>query len=697
MRLIAVLLGLLPLALGACSVQLDTASGNLGEQELVADKIKLLVREDGLYRVTKDELAAHGLRSEGAHSYDAISLSSGPDPIPFLLDDDGLIFYGRASDDRYYAERPYILEYGRPGLAMAQSDLSGAEGATLDSVRQSIRLEENLDYISEARKGEESDVWFWSKLNQGETFTADFTLPFVADGEATLRLNTWGETRNHEIENDHDFEILVNDAGVGTAIFDDQIYHTEQIVVPAGILRDGTNSIMLDNSAEGAAFLDIVHVNWLELDYPSPPTAVNDRLDFTTGEGRVTVTGLSGSPTVLDITDADQPRQLTGWEYGSGQVELAISDGMHVTLAGPRGHLTPGIEPVVESNWQDTENQADLIVITTNELVPTLAPLAAAREAEELGVAVVPVNEIYDEFGYGAPSPEAIRDFVAYTHDNWQEPLPRYLLIVGDATSDYLGYLGETPATNVPSLMVPVQFSGETVSDSRLVDVDDDGHPDLAVGRWPVQTRQEVADLVERTLAYEERAASRRAIFATDGSEETFSSIADSLIDKGALERDYVDHLHGPSASEIGDLWQDGAWLATYIGHGSIDRWGKDDIFSLDEIERLDSDAIPIVLQLTCLTGLYSHPEQESLAEAMLRHPGGPVLAVAASSLTLSSHQEPFAEELLRRLQDSNIERVGDAFLDAKRSLKIEESEGLREVSDTFALFGDPSARISRP
>ena len=104
----------------------------------------------------------------------------------------------------------------------------------------------------------------------------------------------------------------------------------------------------------------------------------------------------------------------------------------------------------------------------------------------------------------------------------------------------------------------------------------------------------------------------------------------------------------------------------------------------------------PIVVQLTCLTGLFTQPEQTSLTELLLNHELGPVLSVAATSLTLSSNQEPFATSLIQNLNDPSVIRMGDAFQAAKLSLDIENS-GLREISDTFALFGDPSARIIRP
>jgi hypothetical protein len=81
----------------------------------------------------------------------------------------------------------------------------------------------------------------------------------------------------------------------------------------------------------------------------------------------------------------------------------------------------------------------------------------------------------------------------------------------------------------------------------------------------------------------------------------------------------------------------------------------------------------------------------------MLTHEGGPVLIIAATSLTLSAHQEPFAAALLQNLQAPDLTRIGDAFQEAKLSLPVEGDNGLREISDTFVLLGDPSAKIVRP
>jgi hypothetical protein len=231
-----------------------------------------------------------------------------------------------------------------------------------------------------------------------------------------------------------------------------------------------------------------------------------------------------------------------------------------------------------------------------------------------------------------------------------------------------------------------------------LADIDGDRRADLAVGRWPVTEVDQVEQLVQRTITNEEAPASPRTIFAADGSESRFADLNETLIDQAALPGDQVVRLNGPSSHEIGQAWAEGAWLVNYVGHGSLDRWGKDSLLDKELAASLgSSQAQPIVLQLTCLTGLFAHPTIDSLAEVMLLQEQGPVSIVAATSLSLSDHQQPFAVAFLEALQDSEVTRVGEAFQIAKSQLDIESDDALREIGDTFTLFGDPTAVIRRP
>lgn len=664
--------------------------------ETAADRLIINITSDGLYRLPLIDLQNSGLVLTDL-SAENLQLTQNGTAVPYLLEDDALLFYGRAPDSRYTNSRPYLLQTGLPGELIPSADEASTSSPTAVTVTHTLTLEENSLYEAQALDATHTDPWFWHNIARGQKIDIPVEISTIGDGSGQLRLQLWGQTHSPEIENDHDLELFINGQPIVPIVWDGPVYHDPAIALPPGTLQAGENLITLSNEERGAALIDIMLLNWLALDVAAPPTANQGNLSFTAQEDTaVTMTDFSSEPIVLDIQDPAHPVRLTG-AYADGDMTINVKTGMVVTAVSPTSFQSPhSLTPARQSNWRSPENQADLLIITTDELAPALAPLVEARETQGISVAIVPVAEIYDEFGGGEASPDSINRFVAHALENWQPPQPRYLFLVGEATTDYLGYASELPDNHVPSPLVTVGFSGETVSDSRLADINGDAQPEMAVGRWPVGTVQEVESLVARTLAYEQGTTVADPLFATDASEEQFADMAQSLWEGSGLADTAVSHLNGAPADELIAALNNHPWLLTYIGHGSLELWGKDSLFSTETIADLPDGQPPIVVQLTCLTGLFAQPGIESLAELMLQDENGPVLAVAATSLTLSSYQQPFAAALLQELVQTDSERIGDAFQHAKLALDIQD-DGLREISDTFVLLGDPSALIVRP
>ena len=678
------------------------ASGCRQQPAPSVEAVKLLVETEGIYRVELDDLRRAGLAVE-AVDYNTLSVTENGEPVPYLLRDGALIFFGRAPDSRYTAARPYVLRTGAAGMIMEEAVSRPSDHAPLEQVTRSLHLEENYEYFSEASPFLQHEPWFWQTLPLEGSIEIAFTLPAPADGAGMLEINLYGATHSQAANPDHTLALFLNGEPLPDVTWDGQTIHTALVELPPGALRRGENSLLLQNVPD--SFIDLMRLDWIEVTYNAWPVANEDRLTFQGSSGVVVLDGFSAAPLILDVTVPQEPRLLGGWHDDQERVHLEVHTGMDVVAAGPDGFRQPtAIEALRDGNWRDPAHAADLVVVTTDELAPAVAPLVAAREEEGMRVAVVPVEEIYDEFGGGAMSPVAIHNFVRYAHEQWTPPAPRYLLLVGEATTDYRGYLAERPENPVeppenivPPYLVPVNFSGETISDSRLADVDGDVKPDLAVGRWPVDSVAEVEGLVERTLAYETSEAAPQALFAADGTSREFEQVTDRILRQSDFPSQGAERLIGASADAVASSWNEGRWLVTYTGHGSLSLWGKDELFSRDTVELLSADApAPLVLQLTCLSGLFAHPEMRSLSETLLTNETGAVLTVAATSLTLSAHQEPFAIGFLQALRDREVVRVGDALQRAKDGLDVSHN-GLREVVDTFILLGDPSAHIVRP
>lgn len=660
--------------------------------------LKILVAEDGFYRLTSRQLQNSGLdidqlRPENLH------LSQFGETVPFFIaEDEALIFYGQAPAGRYSNTRPYILRLNEPGRSIPTTTMPTLTAPLLRHIPAQIHLEENWQYVSDAQLPPGDEPWFWQMVRN--TTTIPLELANMGDGSGQLTIRLYGTTYNPAVEGDHSLALLVNEQEIGQIIWDGQTAYTATLMIPAGTLQNGPNTLTLQNIPED--YLDFSQLDWLDLTYQALPHTTQDWLTIANSEGQLQLTGFDSQPLVFEISDPAGPQHLSGWNYGEGQLTLNLTAEQTIAVVGPAGYQTPqAVLPLRQTTWRDNSQQADLLIITTEALAPSLAPLVTARQEAGLGVALVPVEAIYDEFGFGEAGPQAIQNFVTYAYQEWQEPKPAYLLLVGDGSSDFKGYLATRPDSPVPlpthiipPFLVKVSYSGETVSDARLADVNGDNVPELAVGRWPVSDPQIVADLVARTLQYEHEAAPGRAIFAADGTESQFVSLADQLAQAANIEATV---LNGPSAGEVAADWNSGAWLVTYIGHGSLELWGKEEIFSAASVSQLQSETSwPIVLQLTCLSGLFAHPEIQSLSETLISHENGPVLLIGATSLTLSSSQEPFANAFLQAIQASDVTHIGEAFQQAKQTLDVNRLE-LLEISDTFSLFGDPSAVIKRP
>ncbi|HSH04963.1 MAG TPA: C25 family cysteine peptidase [Anaerolineae bacterium] len=659
--------------------------------------IKLMLTETGLYRLTLTQLQNAGLQLSTLN-HNNLALSHNDTPIPYYLDNDSLIFYGQAPNNRYTRHNPYILQTGTPGQPMPTSTFTPLTDAASTTITQTTRFEQNNVYLSQARTTSAQHApWYWQTIQVNQTETITFTLGPLSPQPASLTLRLWGTSFALDIDLDHDLDLLINDQPITTLQWDGQGEFITTLDLPANTLQTGLNSLTLDNSKPGAAFVDITQLDWFELDYTAPATPSNDQLYFST-TSPVTLDQFTPPLSLFDITDPLTPHHLITLDQST--ITLDQPTNSQLAAIGADGYLFPNLIIPFQHNqqWLDETNQADLIILSSATLQPALGPLIAARQQQGLTVTTIPISEIYDTFGHGHESPTAIQNFIRYAHTNWTTPAPQYLLLVGDATRDHLAYATPLPDNHIPTFIVDVQYSGETASDARLVDINDDFIPDMAVGRWPVTSLPQLTALVDRTLAYENSTPINQTLFAVDGTSTEFITLANTIIQSSQLPTTTATILNGPTSDEVATNWNNGAWLVTYAGHGSLDLWGKEEIFTLDSVSQLNADSPPpIVLQLTCLTGLFAHPTQTSLAEQMLQHPTGPVISIAATSLTLSNSQQPFAIHFLAALQNPEYTRIGQAFHYAKTELDVTNNIGLREVSDTFTLLGDPSAYIMRP
>jgi hypothetical protein len=327
----------------------------------------------------------------------------------------------------------------------------------------------------------------------------------------------------------------------------------------------------------------------------------------------------------------------------------------------------------------------------------SVAPLKTLRESQGWRVALAGVQDVYNEFNFGHKSPWALRTFLHHASTAWATP-PRFVLLVGDASFDPRRYLEPDDVDFVPTKLVETAFL-ETASDDALVDFDQDGVPELAVGRLPVQTLEAANTVVAKLQRYAEAsragAWTREALVVADGND---------IFDFTGASRDVVALL--PTDLRVAELFLDqtdvarlrselltrlneGKLLVNYMGHGSTEVWaGGALLTSADARVLTNGERLPVVIAMNCLNGFFHDLYTESLAEALLQaEQGGAVAVWASSGLTAPNGQAVMNKELMRSLFGEEPLTLGEAIIRAKAAVTD------RDVQRTLILLGDPTLR----
>lgn len=382
---------------------------------------------------------------------------------------------------------------------------------------------------------------------------------------------------------------------------------------------------------------------------------------------------------------------------------------------------------------------ADWIAITTDTLKPQVEALAAHRRSRGHTTFVTTIRAVHDAYNRGAVGPESIRAFLRDAQGAWKTK-PRYVLLAGDAQLD-----GDVTASRetLPTYLVPTAYNGWSAADPLLGDLDDDGWPDLAVGRIPARAAEDMSRVLDRILVNETRPEpgdwKREALFV--GIPAGFGAAQDAMIEKVASDTlvgavppwVHLDATYASTSSPWGwpladfnarflRRYRDGALVVTYAGHGSeraldtlksgdarLPFMTKDDIATLRGARRAGA-----VVLLACSTGRHDDPADDCLAERWFLADGGPLALVAASRV---SHPVPNAligTGLPRAITEPG-RGVGDAWLATlaagKAGMKspiallagpfLSKSvtlDGLmRDHVALYHLFGDPASRLPVP
>ena len=279
-----------------------------------------------------------------------------------------------------------------------------------------------------------------------------------------------------------------------------------------------------------------------------------------------------------------------------------------------------------------------------------------------------------------------------------------FLILIGNGIPQQdssFGWERVIPAARIPARVVQ-RFAEEDhlASDAWYGDLNDDGVPDLAVGRIPVETPEQLSAVLAKTIAYESEIESGRwqrrvNLVAGVGG---FTRFIDKTIEH--LVRNILTDML-PDEMEVSftqanwksvfcpypPLFRDvvisrmneGCLFWAYLGHGLNNQLDyvqvNDDFFEILKLS--DADFVhcekgpPLLFFFACYTGAFDSTE-ESLAVRFLRQQGGPVGILASSRMAMPYGLSVLGLEMLWEIGDvANETTIGEIVTRAKQRMSI--------------------------
>ncbi len=754
-----------------------TSGHTYAESSLLAQGkfVKIHITDNGIYKLTYEDLVNMGINAPNARIFGygggvldqnflhpkiddlpevAIWMEKGADGI--FNAGDYILFYAQGVNHWSYDNSKSMFThtvntYSKYGYYFVTSD-AGTGKKISDKINDIPALstintvEEFTDYqlhekdlVSLTQSGKE---FYGESFNDVISYAFPFTFPnTVATNSTTVRMDVaatasvgsnfslslnGGQTKNILVpkKTDGDFYEQGKSASAiftftpqGDA-FNFNVSYTKTVSTAVGYLN------YLEINARRQLKMSGSVMQFQNVDYLGQNTFNNYKLSNATGN--------------VKIWDISDPQNITNMvtDNSGGKLSFIASGNTVSTYIAidPTAASTfpkPEVDGVVANQNLHALAPVDMVIITHPNFLTQAETLAQAhREKDNLTVAVVTTDQVYNEFSSGTPDATAYRWVMKMLYDralasNNINDLPKYLLIFGRGsydnrkirtdtgdnltltyqaenslvltlsyvTDDYFGLLDDNEGTQVPSNLL-----------------------DIGVGRLPVATVQQATDVVNKTIGYMNNQGkgswkNQICFLADDGDAALHMKQADSVAVSVArnfpsyqVNKIYLDaYLQEVTASgqsyplaksHFQNLLRSGLFLLDYTGHANSSGWANESILSIADVKSLSNQHLPIFVGATC-DFLQFDGENPSAGEHVVLNPIGGGIGILSAARPVYASQnltinKLFCENLFRKKNGENM-RVGDVLAYAKNNVGTE----INKLS--YIYIGDPAVKLTYP
>jgi hypothetical protein len=701
--------------------------------------IRVHVATTGLYRVTQPQLTAIGVDSASIVG-SSIRMFTRTNELSIWVSNPGgwttndyLVFYGQGISCVYACSNAYWIGFGGTGRRMATVDASTNLGGRVVNTHCDVARYAKDSLFREGYRPQDDtlDHWFagllssayvtnYSVLTDNPDTTKNASLVLKLDGyfsashspKATIKGTTvaqfsysGGETSN-----------------VSTHLF-------------AGtLLSNGMTVVSLTESTAG----QYDFLREFEVHYTRFLRGRSGSVLFGT-EGGTNIlqvsqlSGTAGQAWMLDVTDPVNPVILAGTtQSGSaGAVTVSarsVSSGIRSFFAcgGASLQTVPTVSKFFFRGLAATNQACEYIgIVPASEFRPSAYRLLKHRNLDgtQMDVIAATMDDVYNEFSYGIVHAYANKQFLGYAFHRWQAP-PKYACLIGDGHYDPKNNLGNSPACLIPvklgaSLAGRSQAQGGlyTSLDSWFACVNgSDPIADIALGRIPIESEQQLSNFVAKIVAYEAQARPTTATVVADNPETNvdplknhpFNTDATTYIVTPLQAQGYsVSNVYLTSTSSAAAAVVragisnsvnkgTGRHFLSFVGHGSYYDWCAERVWTTNDVALMTNGVLPIVTVFTCWNGYFHRPEYslDSLSETFVqRAKFGSVASVAPSALSWDQGARMIAQGFFNGMSNSTA-RLGDLLLSGFQNLYLFNPVMKWDEYMTYGVAGDPATKV---
>ena len=652
------------------------------------DGVKIAVQRDGWYRITLTELQSAGFNlNSDPNNW---QLFADGEEIPFRFGAENAVeFYGHGVDLLETDKQTYYLIVGKTAGQRLPEESATEVPQRNDaaSFRNTAAIKDRSIYVPGVFNGDESN-WFGALVYLGESANYDLAVNNrYSDGQAHLKVKLQGLS-----DLGHFVNLRFNNLDLGVLNFADFDNQSFEFDLPMSSILEGNNRITLSGAGNDD---DLVAVDELSLTYERRFTANDNKLAFRVPAGNTVQVGGFGDKNI-NVVEVNNDRAARRIAVQSEQTQNGFAfslnaagyDREFIAFTGSQTNEPSSIVYNAPSRWNSGKNRAQFVIIAPERFRATAENLASVRRQEGLETQVVSVEDIYDEFSFGATSVSSLKEFLRTAAETWQVA-PKYVLLLGDSSYDMRNYLAQPDRNLVPTKLVDTSML-ETSADGWIADFNDDGIEDIAIGRLPAGTEAEATRMVgkvtrPRDTVREQKTNLFVADSGFDADADTLRSMLRNNVSSSVIRRSELGVTQ--MRNEIVTQTDSGQSVITYLGHGSSIAWSSSGFFRKTDAVGLKNDRLSFYLLMTCLNGYTIDPGSDSLSEALLKSENGAYAVWVSSGATRIYGQT----DISRAATDLIFNRPNDPLRigDIARLAKTATADV--EIRHTWQLFGDPT------